>query len=86
MDKEIAVLFVGLTIFLPVAALSIRLALKPIVESIARLMELRGGNTTDLLERRLALVEQEVQFLRAENHRLQEEREFYHQLENPNRH
>ena len=85
--KDIVLLFGGLSIFTPVAALSIRIALKPIVDSIARLMELRGGKeSTELLERRLALVEQEVQFLRAENNRLQEEREFYNQLESPNRH
>lgn len=87
MDKELVILFIGFVVLLPVGALSIRIALKPIVDSIARLMELRsGGAATDLLERRLSLVEQEVQYLRAENSRLQEEREFYQQLESPNRH
>jgi hypothetical protein len=86
-DKAIVVIFVGLSLVLPVAALSIRIALKPIVESIARLMELRGGQqVSDLLERRVTLLEQEVQVLRAENTRLQEERDFYNQLESPNRH
>ena len=85
--KDFLGLFVGLSVFLPVAALSVRIALKPIVDSVAKLMEMRGGQqANELLERRLSLLEQEMQVVRAENSRLMEEREFYNQLESPNRH
>lgn len=85
--KEIVLIFLGLSLFLPVAALSVRIALKPIVEAIARLMEIRGQQQAgDLLERRVALLEQEIQIVRAENSRLMEERDFYNQLDSPNRH
>ena len=82
MDEDIlAILFIGFTVLTPVAGLTIRMALKPVVDSIARLLELRMKSaTTELLERRIDLLEQEVHSLRADRERLSDERDFYRQL------
>lgn len=73
-----------LMILIPVAGLTARYALKPISESIARMRE--GGASREslaLLERRMALLEQEVQGItevREEVRRLADELEFRRQL------
>jgi hypothetical protein len=73
-----------LMILIPIAGLTARYALKPISESIARMRE--GGasrETISLLERRMALIEQEMQNMtevRDEVRRLADELEFKRQL------
>lgn len=73
-----------LMILIPIAGLTARYALKPISESIARMRE--GGasrETISLLERRMALIEQEMQNMtevRDEVRRLADEMEFKRQL------
>lgn len=80
--KDFIVIAIGLAILMPVAGITVRIALKPIVDSVARLMEMRASmNASELMERRVTLLEQEMQILRAENSRLIEEREFYNRLE-----
>jgi hypothetical protein len=76
-----------LVVLIPVAGLTARFAIKPITESIAKL---RQGNVDQqvvaLLERRVALLEQEVHGLggmRDEVTRLLEEAEFQRQLKGP---
>jgi hypothetical protein len=82
MDEDIlAMLLTAMVIFVPVAGLTMRFALKPIVDSIARLMEARAQNAaSELLEKRLALVEQELQAMRAEVARVVERGDFYDRL------
>lgn len=73
-----------LMILIPIAGLTARYALKPISEAIARMRE--GGasrETISLLERRMALIEQEMQNMtevRDEVRRLADELEFKRQL------
>lgn len=49
-----------LIILVPVTGLTLRFSLRPVVESIARLLEARAAQNTELLERRVALLEQEL--------------------------
>jgi hypothetical protein len=84
----IVAIFMGsLMILIPVAGLTARFALKPIVESLARLRESsQGGAAVQMLERRMALLEQEVQSVtgfREEVARLVEELEFQRKLASP---
>lgn len=75
MDEDIlAMLLTALLVFIPVAGLTLRFALKPMVDSIARLMEVRARSEEGaLLERRIALLEQEVRALRGEGTGLQKQ-------------
>jgi hypothetical protein len=78
-------IFMGsLMVLIPIAGFTARFAMKPIVESIARLRESGTKNeAVQMLERRMALLEQEVQNLsgiREEIGRLVEELEFQRKL------
>ena len=85
MDEDIiAILVIGGIIFTPVFGLTVRIALKPFVDSIARVIEARTHSAAaDSLDRRLSLMEQELERLRQENQRLYDQRDFYRQLERP---
>jgi hypothetical protein len=85
MDEDIlGILVIGGIIFTPVFGLTVRIALKPLVDSIARVFEARAhGRATEQIDRRLALMEQELERLRQENQRLYDQRDFYRQLERP---
>lgn len=55
-----------LTVLIPIAGLTARFALKPIVEAIARMREVQAGTTgreLSVLEQRVALLEQQYQAL-----------------------
>jgi hypothetical protein len=82
MDEDIlAMLLTAMVLFVPVAGLTLRFALKPMVDSIARLMEARvRGAGADVLEKRLALLEQELQSVRGELTRIVERSDFYDRL------
>jgi hypothetical protein len=90
MDEDILVILMsGLVVLVPVAGLTLRFALKPMVDSIARLLEARNGSAArsleaiDLVDKRLALFEQELQLLRGEVQQLDERSEFYEKLTGP---
>jgi hypothetical protein len=74
----------SLIVLIPVAGLTARFAMKPIVESMARLRQSSNqGETVNMLERRITLLEKEVQNLsgiRDDLGRLVEEMEFQRQL------
>jgi hypothetical protein len=74
----------SLIILIPVAGLTARFAMRPIVESMAKLRQnANQGETVNMLERRIALLEKEVQNLsgiRDDLGRLIEEMEFQRQL------
>ena len=54
----------SLIILIPVAGLTARFAMRPIVESMAKLRQnANQGETVNMLERRIALLEKEVQNL-----------------------
>jgi hypothetical protein len=91
MDEDIvAMLLTALVVFVPVAGLTLRFALKPMVDSIARLLEVRQGATTqaqgiELMEKRIALLEQELRLMQGAVSELNERREFYEKLSSPGR-
>jgi hypothetical protein len=82
MDEDIvAMLLIGLTVLIPVTGVTLRFALKPIVDSIARLMEIREGRErSEVVDQRIALMEQELQLARAEIREMQAREDFYQRL------
>jgi hypothetical protein len=83
----VAICFGGLAILVPIVGLTARFALRPIVEAIARMKESQsGGEALHMVERRMDLLEQEVQSiaaLRDEVARLAEAQEFQLRLSAP---
>lgn len=78
----VAVTLGCLIVLVPIAGITARFALKPIVESFARLKEMQGGSEqqTHLLEQRIALLEQQYQLLENSVARIGELKEFDKQL------
>jgi hypothetical protein len=75
----------GILLFLiPVAGLTARFALKPLIESVTRALQARqgagGGDALAAVERRLASLEQEVSSLRSDLHRIGDAKEFDRRL------
>lgn len=89
MDQEILVILMsGLVVLIPVAGLTLRFALKPMVDSIARLLEVRNGIATgsasvELVDKRVQLLEQELQAVRSEMQLLTDRTDFYERLTTP---
>lgn len=83
----VAVVMGLLAVLIPIAGLTARFALKPVVEAIARMRESGTTNETiKLLERRIALLEQEQQVLlemRNDVDRLSEAVDFQKRLSTP---
>jgi hypothetical protein len=80
----VAIVMGMLVILIPVAGLTARFALKPIVEAIARMREGQGAQQeASLLQQRVALLEQQVQNMEHSVDRISEEREFNKQLATP---
>jgi sensor histidine kinase YesM len=72
-----------LTVLIPIAGLTARFALKPIVEAIARMREVQAGATgreLNVLEQRVALLEQQYQALDSTVERIAEIKDFDRQL------
>lgn len=72
-----------LTVLIPIAGLTARFALKPIVEAIARMKEVQAGATgreLNVLEQRVALLEQQYQALDSTVERIAEIKDFDRQL------
>jgi hypothetical protein len=86
MDEDIiAMIAIFLCFFVPIAGLTLRFALKPIVDSIVRLLEARANAApanaaADLSERRLALLEAEIGSVRQELQRVTEQKDFMDRL------
>lgn len=77
-----AILVGGTAIILPIAGLTARFALKPVVEAFARLKSSTGAEQRlELMETRMALVEEQMHALERDNARLREESEFQKRLE-----
>ena len=80
----VAVIGVFLVVLIPVAGLTARFALKPIVEAIFRARESpTAARETALLEKRVALLEQQLRSVEGSMERLAEGAEFRRQLEAP---
>lgn len=72
-----------LTVLIPIAGLTARFALKPIVEAIARMKEVQSGATgreLNVLEQRVSLLEQQYQSLDSTVERIAEIKDFDRQL------
>lgn len=76
----------SLMVLIPVAGLTARFALKPVVEAMVRA---RNGQTTQeevrLLQQQVSLLEQQVQTMETTVRRLGDEHEFRRQIEAPHR-
>jgi hypothetical protein len=78
----VAVVLGGLSILIPIAGLTARIAMKPIVESLARYREARGGDENSiLLERRMGLIEQQLDGMERSLRLLVEDADFRRGLE-----
>jgi hypothetical protein len=83
----VAVIMGTLMFLIPIAGFTLRFAIKPITEAIARMREAGvDKQKLELIERRLALLEQETHGLgdlREDFSRLLEEMEFQRKLQTP---
>jgi hypothetical protein len=77
-----AVIFVGLATLIPVAGITARIALRPIVEAMARYREMKGEDgAVLLLERRMALMEEQINSMHRSMQVLVEDADFRRRLE-----
>jgi len=72
----------GISIVLfPVIGLTIRFALKPTVEAMSRFFDHKGlGENVQIMERRMALMEQQIQSIESSVAQLVEVTDFHNQL------
>ncbi len=78
----VAVIMVFSIVLIPVIGLTARFAFKPIAESLVRLLAVRGDEETiQLLERRVALLEQQVDAMETSVRRVEQAESFHRQLE-----
>ena len=74
--------FMGISVVLiPVLGITARFALKPTVEALSRFFERRGSEETiSILERRMALMEQQIESIETNVQRLVEVADFHQRL------
>lgn len=77
--------FMGtMIVLIPVAGLTLRFALKPIAESIAKIKEAQGaGQQVAVMQQRIDLLEQQLAGMESDMQRLREVQEFHAQLKPP---
>lgn len=93
MDAQVLEVFIPLTaivmgslmLLIPIAGLTARFAIKPVMEALGRAREGAGTNARELsvLEQRVALLEQQYQNLEGSVERLQDVKEFERRLTGP---
>ncbi len=77
----VAVIMGTSIVLIPVIGLTARFALKPTVEALSRFFDHKGlDETVHILERRMALMEQQVESMEGSVRRLAEISEFHHAL------
>lgn len=77
----VAVIMGMLVVLIPIAGVTARFALKPLVESLAAAMQSREQHQAlQITERRVALLEQQVESLESLTERLRDERAFDREL------
>lgn len=77
-----AVVMGSLAVLIPIAGITARIALKPIVEAMARYREMKGADDSVLmLERRLALMEEQFHGMDRSLRLLVEDADFRRRLE-----
>lgn len=78
----VAIVMGCLIVLIPVAGITARIALRPIMESWAKYRELRGSDETVLmLERRMALIEEHLNSIDRSMNHLIEEADFRRRLD-----
>ena len=78
----LAIFMVMMAILIPIAGLTARFALKPLMEALKSYRELQGENQAQqLVERRLALMEEQMHSMDRSIRELSEESEFRRDLE-----
>ena len=77
--------FMGISIILiPIIGLTARFALKPTVEAFSRILEAKGSDESiSILERRIALMEQQLESIESSVQRIADTAEFDHDLAAP---
>lgn len=84
MDEDIvAIISLTLLIGIPVLAISVRVALKPVVEAIVRLRGSFSAEAAELQSRRMERLEMEVDHLQTQVASLQDGEEFRQRLSAP---
>jgi hypothetical protein len=79
-----AVIFGGLVVLIPIAGLTARFALKPIIEAITTFKGTQGNDQrVAFLEQRLSLLEEQLHAVERDHVRLVEENDFRRKLEAP---
>ena len=77
-----AIILGGLAILVPVAGITARVALKPIVEAMARYREMKGADdAVTMLERRMSLMEEQLHGMDRSLRLLVEDSDFRRRLE-----
>ncbi len=77
----VGIIMVFAPVLVLVLGLTARFALKPAVEALNSFLEAKGRDeAVHILERRMALLEQQVEILETESHRLRETAAFDEQL------
>jgi len=85
LSMVIAAFFVGLAILVPVVAISARVALKPVMESWAKLRQTQtSGEDRIIQDRRIALLEAEMHGLQQVVQQHLEAKDFERALKDPN--
>ena len=75
-----AILVGGIIIGIPILGITARFAFKPVAEAFMRMKSANADDRVPLLERRLALMEEQFHALERSHDRLLEESEFNRQL------
>jgi hypothetical protein len=86
MDIEGIIAVAGgiLIVLVPVCGFTARFMLKPVIEGVARALQSRQANESlQLLERRMALLEQELAAVRADVQQVGDAKDFYRKLAEP---
>jgi hypothetical protein len=77
-----AIVLGSLTVLIPITGITARIALRPLMEAMGRYKEMQGANEAQqLLERRFALLEDQLQGMDRTLRELAEESDFRRQLE-----
>jgi hypothetical protein len=80
----VAVFMGTLIVLIPVAGVTIRFAIKPIAEAMARMNESQGAaEQMKLMQQRMELMEHQLGAMESEMHRVKEVTEFTAQLKAP---
>ena len=77
-----AIVFGGLAVLVPIAGITARIALKPVVEAMARYREMKGSDdAVTMLERRMSLMEEQLHGMDRSLRLLVEDADFRRRLE-----